>query len=807
MYLERLEERLAPAAGSLSFRAVDATPLLLRLSDGQVQIVNEDAPSQILASAAVGSITAGVQVEGDGQGVSLTIDASLPALPGGVQFLGGEGINTLIGPAVDTIWDITGPGSGDMGGPGFVQYSGVTNLRGGATGSDLFNLEPQGSIAGVIDGGPSNQGTLAIDGAAPGNEVFTASGRHSGTIALPGRTVNYAGMAPITQSGTASAVVITGTGDAQMTVTQSSGTITVSAPNMESISFSTPSSSLTLNGGPSNSLPASITFSGPLNLGDASLTANAEQITVPSTASITTTGSVSLSAATTGPVSFDITTVLTALGLPTNPSDFLHFDPSNITEQHILSIVESLIGSFATVTVQGNISAGSALTPGNISISADAGNDAGLSHSFGSDELLFHLTEATALVQGATLTATGGTVSVTSNNHGTRNTTNTNGNVVISVGIDRSDATLDGATVNANGLTLTATSAANYNITGSKALNLIDGDTTAAVTDGSQVNVTIGGAQITASEQSTISATSSGEGGLAAAANYVNKNTDAYVDKGTDASSSVTAAGGVVNIGATGNATITAQTTIKPPDGNNSSTTTTPVNAYVFAVNITTGNVAADVTGSTVTATGAAGNVTIQANNTAVTKATIDASGSPSSDTRSFELGVALNVVGFSLVDALNTVINNGIDSLLGTKPAQAITGTQAFAQDSTLGAGGSLMVTATDSAEVDATLTNNSNSGNGSSTSNQSVSTGAMLSFNLLNTNTQAYLSFTNPSTSPDVTAASGLTISANDTAKINATITLGTTSSGSQTIAGAVSFNDVSGGASASATNATSR
>ena len=127
---------------------------------------------------------------------------------------------------------------------------------------------------------------------------------------------------------------------------------------MESISFSTPSSSLHPQRWPQQQLPRVDHLLRPLNLGDASLTANAEQITVPSTASITTTGSVSLSAATTGPVSFDITTVLTALGLPDQPQRLPALRPSNITEQHILSIVESLIGLFATVTVQGNISAG-----------------------------------------------------------------------------------------------------------------------------------------------------------------------------------------------------------------------------------------------------------------------------------------------------------------------------------------------------------------------------------------------------------------------------------------------------------------
>ena len=91
-------------------------------------------------------------------------------------------------------------------------------------------------------------------------------------------------------------------------------------------------------------------------------------------------------------------------------------------------------------------------------------------------------------------------------------------------------------------------------------------------------------------------------------------------------------------------------------------------------------------------------------------------------------------------------------------------------------------------------------------------VSTGVILSFNLLNTDTQAYVSYTNPlphTISPDVAAANGVTVSAQDMATITATIVLGATlsvsgSAGAQAIAGAVSFNQVSGGASASVGNA---
>ena len=618
---------------------------------------------------------------------------------------GGSGTNSLTGPAVNTTWDITGPGSGAIDGPGFLQFSGVTNLHGGAAGSDTFYLEPQGSIAGVVDGGPSNQGTLIIDGATPGNEVFTATGRHSGTISLPGRTVNYQGMAPIVQSGTASAVVITGTGNAQMTVTQSGSTITVSSPTMESISFSPPSSSLSIYGGGGYD---TLAVAGALNLGSANFVVGGlqagqpiAQISVPSTSSITA-GNVTLTASNTAPQVFDPTAILSTLGL-TGASSLLNFDPSTITPATLLAAVNPLgiLGSIATVTEQGNITAS-----GNISISADATNDAGLTKVFGNDELLFHLTEATALVGGSgttpTLTATGGTVSVSTNNHGTRNTTTKTENVVVSVGIDRSDATIDGATINATGLTLSAQSAANYNITAAKALNLIDGDTTAAVLDGAHVNVTAGGVQISSSENSTISATSSGEGGLTAAVNYVNKNTDAYVN-----GSAVVATGGPVSLMATGNATITAKSTIAPAASGGTNPPTT--SAYIFAGNITTGGVAAYVNGSSVQATGTAGNVTIQANNTATTNANIDATVNPTdTDTRTFGLGVALNIAGYDVTD----ILDKGIDLLLG--PTSALgnsdtAGTLAYAQDTTISAGGSVAITATDTAKVSANLSNTS--------------------------------------------------------------------------------------------------
>ena len=115
------------------------------------------------------SIHNGVSISANGQNVTLTIDASVPTtVGGGIFFDGGTGNSALIGPARDATWDITGSGAGDLGGPGFVQFSGVTNLQGAADNRDTFHMTATGSIAGLIDGGSGDFGSLIIDSNTPG---------------------------------------------------------------------------------------------------------------------------------------------------------------------------------------------------------------------------------------------------------------------------------------------------------------------------------------------------------------------------------------------------------------------------------------------------------------------------------------------------------------------------------------------------------------------------------------------------------------------------------------------------------------
>src|SRR5262245_2737741 len=127
--LEILEERLAPA-GNLLYTATDPAPLTLRLSGGTIEVANTTT-SGVLASKALADITSGVLIQGSSFNVNLTIDDSVPLVNGGVQFVGGSGTNTLIGPDVATTWNLTGTGAGTAtAGANVVTFTGVENLRG-----------------------------------------------------------------------------------------------------------------------------------------------------------------------------------------------------------------------------------------------------------------------------------------------------------------------------------------------------------------------------------------------------------------------------------------------------------------------------------------------------------------------------------------------------------------------------------------------------------------------------------------------------------------------------------------------------
>jgi outer membrane protein OmpA-like peptidoglycan-associated protein len=236
-------------------------------ASGQITVASQNGTfERVLFSAPTNSLTINA---GDGND-TITLDL-LGTGPGiTVTIEGGAGTDTLVGPANDTTWTITGPDAGTVGG---MSFTGVENLTGAAGNRDTFVFEEAGSITGLIDGGAGGFDTLVIDGGQYANAVFAASGPDSGTVTLDANLIRYQGLEPIIDNaniadrsftGTTGTdhIVVKSTAAGQLTVESQSGTF-------ESITFGNPTISLTIDaaGGDDTITAESLgTYAGTLNI-------------------------------------------------------------------------------------------------------------------------------------------------------------------------------------------------------------------------------------------------------------------------------------------------------------------------------------------------------------------------------------------------------------------------------------------------------------------------------------------------------------------------------------------------------------
>ena len=151
--------------------------------------------------------TAGIvawQANGDGSGSASGAGAAVSFT--GVSTLEGGGADVLNGPAPDTTWQITGPGSGSLatnaGGPA-TNFQGFALLVGAANNDDTFDMHPGGSMTGTIDGGPGGYDVLGYVGGQYDNVISVATGPNSGNVTADGVTTTYAGMEPVLLPNTA----------------------------------------------------------------------------------------------------------------------------------------------------------------------------------------------------------------------------------------------------------------------------------------------------------------------------------------------------------------------------------------------------------------------------------------------------------------------------------------------------------------------------------------------------------------------------------------------------------------------------
>ncbi|MBP1740747.1 MAG: 3-carboxy-cis,cis-muconate lactonizing enzyme, partial [Deltaproteobacteria bacterium] len=208
---EPLEPRLLLDA-DLSFGMTeDANDLTLKSSPvgdvDELQIINTDT-SVVLDRLTLSGSTE-VEIIGSDQDDVLRLDLDFDSLLESLSivFQGGEGNDTLMGPATDNRWEITGADEGSLN--RMVDFSSVENLVGAVDNQDTFLFAPGGSISGVIDGGEGGFDSLGIQGGNYETVVFTATGPDSGSIVLDQTVIAYKGLEPTeVRGGTIADVII-----------------------------------------------------------------------------------------------------------------------------------------------------------------------------------------------------------------------------------------------------------------------------------------------------------------------------------------------------------------------------------------------------------------------------------------------------------------------------------------------------------------------------------------------------------------------------------------------------------------------
>ncbi|KKL54369.1 hypothetical protein LCGC14_2266100, partial [marine sediment metagenome] len=127
-------------------------------------------------------------------------------------------------------------------------------------GDDTFVIEGDGRFSPLLRGGDGGFDTLILSGGTFQSVVYIATGPDSGTIDRDGDVITYAGLEPITDTSTvADRVLSTSNLDDRATLTDNGSTLTLAPVSpfltFESITFSEPTNSLTINLGDDLGVP------------------------------------------------------------------------------------------------------------------------------------------------------------------------------------------------------------------------------------------------------------------------------------------------------------------------------------------------------------------------------------------------------------------------------------------------------------------------------------------------------------------------------------------------------------------------
>ena len=201
------------SSNSVSFTGSDARDALyLRVTNGQLEFsaanadasfsidLNPDLPGiQSLALSAATRITVNLEGGDDALEIDTSLNTALETWGGSLNFDGGEGSDSLVGPGSDCGWWVTGANAGTLNRQ--VNFQDVETFSGAAANKDTFTVELGGVFAGVMDGGVGGFDTLVVRGANNGSytpgQVFGDGVLNSGSS-----RITFTGLEPVIVDGT-----------------------------------------------------------------------------------------------------------------------------------------------------------------------------------------------------------------------------------------------------------------------------------------------------------------------------------------------------------------------------------------------------------------------------------------------------------------------------------------------------------------------------------------------------------------------------------------------------------------------------
>jgi hypothetical protein len=172
-----------------------------------------------------------------GSGLSVTFRNATSLTAGGAS-------DTLTGPAADSTWNVTGAGSGSVGG---LTFAGYEHLVGARDNKDTFVFAQAGSAA-SIDGGAGGFDSVKLEGSSRG-VAYTATGPQSGTIDRDGDALRYDGLYPIDSRSTSGGAIVNVVDPSSVIVRADGSDLVVEIDPGEDIFFTAASlTSLPING-------------------------------------------------------------------------------------------------------------------------------------------------------------------------------------------------------------------------------------------------------------------------------------------------------------------------------------------------------------------------------------------------------------------------------------------------------------------------------------------------------------------------------------------------------------------------------